>query len=71
MGKLVGRNHATALHCINNVFPQLERYNKPLYKLYLDIMEENCILADVRNKVNKLDYDKLVTLNNYLYELAE
>ena len=34
MAKLVDRDHATALHCINNVFPQLERYNINYYNMY-------------------------------------
>lgn len=70
MAKLVDRDHATALHCINNVFPQLERYNINYYNMYLDLMEESCILAEVRNKVNKLDYNNLETLNNYLDEIT-
>ena len=71
MSSLVGKNHATALHGINNVFPYLEHYNKGFYNMYLDLMNESCILAEVRNKVNKLDYNKLETLNNYLDEITK
>ncbi len=45
MSNLVGKNHATALHGINNVFPYLEQYNKTFYNMYLDLINENFILA--------------------------
>lgn len=71
IGSLVGRHRCSVLHGYNVVFPSLEYYNKELHQLYLDLSGEKSILADVRKKIESLDYDKLVTLNNYLYEIAE
>ena len=70
MGKLVNRDHATALHGIRVVFPSLEYYNKDLHTLYLHMLDEDNILANINRKVKKLDYDKLQTLNTFLNEIT-
>jgi len=71
IGELVGRHRCSVLHGYTVVFPSLEYYNKELHQLYLDLSGEKSILADVIKKIEELDYNKLLTLNNYLNELTE
>lgn len=39
IGRSIGKNHATVLHSINNVFPHIKRYYKHQYIQYKNILK--------------------------------
>jgi len=67
IGKSVNRDHATVLHSINNVFPDLKRYYRQSYDQYKEILDRLVIddnfdasktteerLEDITDKYNEL-----------------
>ena len=64
------KNHATVLHSVKNVFPQLKHWNYNYYQLYLDLTDSTDELLETKKRLNSLDLEQLKQVNKLINEIT-
>ena len=75
IGESIGRNHATVIHAVKNVFPTSVLNNrscKRAYNKYNNIVdgvtdEDVNLIAELKDRIKELEDSKRFTLNEQLY----
>lgn len=75
IGESIGRNHATVIHAVKNVFPTSvfnNRSCKRAYNKYNNIVEgvtdeDVNLIAELKDRIKELEDSKRFTLNEQLY----